>query len=58
MLMATLVANIDYHMKEHLLKEDGFVTVSSFLFACLLVLNGAGKYSVDNFIFRKRYKLI
>jgi putative oxidoreductase len=58
MLVATLVANVDYHMKEHLLKEDGVVTISSFLFACLLIFNGAGKYSIDHLIFKKKYKLI
>jgi putative oxidoreductase len=58
MLIATLVANIDYHMKEHLLKEDGFVTISCFLFACLLAVQGGGKYSLDNYIFRNKFKLI
>ena len=58
MLIATLVANVDYHMKEHLLKEDGFVTISCFLFACMLAINGAGMYSLDNIIFKKKFKLI
>ena len=58
MLIATLVANIDYQMQEHLLKEDAFVTISCFLFACLLTINGAGIYSLDNIIFRKKFKLI
>lgn len=32
MLIVTLVANIDYHVKEHLLKEDGIWSLSfSFL---------------------------
>jgi uncharacterized membrane protein YphA (DoxX/SURF4 family) len=58
MLVATLGANIDYHVKEHLLKEDAVVTISSFLFACLLVIEGGGKYSLDNYIFKTKFKLI
>ncbi|HEX5152509.1 MAG TPA: DoxX family protein [Parafilimonas sp.] len=58
MLVATLVANIDYQIKEHLLREDGFTTISCFLFACLLTINGAGMYSLDNIFFRKKFKLI
>lgn len=58
MLVATLTANIDYHMKEHLLIEDASVTISSFLFACLLILNGAGLFSLDHAIFKNRFKLI
>ena len=58
MLVATLVANINYQGNEGLIRQDGTVTISSFLFACLLVLKGAGRYSLDSFIFRKRYKLI
>lgn len=58
MMIATLVANIDYHMQEHLLKEDGFITISCFLFACLLAISGAGNYSLDRIIFRKKFKLI
>ena len=58
MLVATLVANINYQGNEGLIRPDGTVTISSFLFACLLVLKGAGMYSLDSFIFRKRYKLI
>jgi uncharacterized membrane protein YphA (DoxX/SURF4 family) len=57
MLIATLVANIDYHVKEKLIIEDGFVTISCFLFACLLAINGAGRYSLDNLIFKNKYKL-
>lgn len=58
MLVATLVANIDYHMKEHLLKEDAFVTISCFLFSCVLVMQGGGKLALDNYIFKNRFKLI
>ncbi len=58
MLVATLAANVDYHMKEHLLIEDAFVTISSFLFACLLTISGAGIYSLDNVFFKKKLKLI
>jgi putative oxidoreductase len=56
MLIATLAANVDYHFKEHLLIEDGFVTVTCFLFACLLIIKGGGKYSLDNYIFRNKFK--
>ena len=58
MLIATLTVNIDYHMKEHLLIEDASVTISSFLFACLLILKGAGFFSLDYAIFKNRFKLI
>jgi uncharacterized membrane protein YphA (DoxX/SURF4 family) len=58
MLVATLVANIDYHIKEHLLKEDAFQTISCFLFACLLVKFGAGSYSLDSLFFKTKFKLI
>jgi uncharacterized membrane protein YphA (DoxX/SURF4 family) len=58
MLIATLAANIDYHVKEHLLIEDAFQTISCFLFACLLIKFGAGIYSLDNIFFRKKFKLI
>ncbi len=58
MLVATLTANIDYHMKEHLLIKDASVTISSFLFACLLILKGAGFFSLDHAIFKNRFKLI
>ena len=58
MLVATLTANIDYHVKEHLLIEDAFQTISCFLFACLLCIEGAGIYSLDNVLFKKRFKLI
>ena len=58
MLIATLTANIDYHMKEHLFIEDASVTISSFLFACLLIIKGAGFISLDHAIFKNRFKLI
>ena len=58
MLVATLVANLNYQGNEGFIRPDGTVTISSFLFACLLVLKGAGRYSVDSFVFRKNYKLI
>jgi hypothetical protein len=45
-------------MKEHLLKEDAFVTISCFLFSCVLVMQGGGKLALDNYIFKNRFKLI
>lgn len=58
MLIATLVANIDYQMKEHLLKHDASVTISCFLFASMLAMTGGGIFALDNVIFRKKFKLI
>lgn len=58
MLTATLVANLDYHGGESFIRQDGLVTISCFLFACLLVFSGAGKYSGDFFMFKNKHKLI
>ena len=58
MLTATLVANLDYHGGESFIRQDGLVTISCFLFACLLIFSGAGKYSCDSLIFKNRRKLI
>lgn len=52
MLVATLTANLNYKGTEGFIKQDGVVTISCFLFACLLVLSGGGKYSLDNYIFK------
>ncbi|MFZ1676312.1 MAG: DoxX family protein [Saprospiraceae bacterium] len=54
MLVATLMANINYRGHEGLIKQDGVVTISCFLFACLLILSGAGRYSIDRFVFQKK----
>jgi uncharacterized membrane protein YphA (DoxX/SURF4 family) len=58
MLTATLTANLDYACKEGFIRPDGLVTISSFLFACLVAQAGGGKFSLDALIFRKHYKLI
>ena len=54
MLTATLTANLNYHNPtEPFLRQDGLVTISSFLFACLFVLKGAGKFSLDKLLFKQ-----
>jgi uncharacterized membrane protein YphA (DoxX/SURF4 family) len=58
MLVATLVANIDYHHIDHLFRQDALITISSFLFSCLLIMKGAGRYSLDNITFQKKYRFI
>ena len=58
MLVATLVANLDYQVKDGFIRPDGLVTITGFLFASLLVLKGGGRYSLDNLIFGNKYKLI
>jgi putative oxidoreductase len=58
MLVATLVANVDYTGTEGFIRQDGIVTISCFLFSCLFVLSGGGKYSLDNLLFKNKYKLI
>ena len=58
MLVATLVANLNYHGNEGFIRQDGLVTISSFLFACLLCLSGGGRYSLDSFIFKNKSKII
>jgi putative oxidoreductase len=57
MLTATLTANLDYH-GENLIRPDGIVTISAFLFACLLIQTGAGKYSGDRVIFKRKLAFI
>ena len=56
MLVATLVANLDYEGKESFIRQDGLVTISCFLFACLLVFSGAGRFSLDNIIKRNKFR--
>ena len=54
MLVATLVADINYHGEGSIIRPDGLVTIPCFLFACLLIQSGAGKYSLDRFIFKNK----
>jgi putative oxidoreductase len=54
MLVATLVANLDYDGTEGLIRQDGLVTISCFLFASLFSLAGGGTYSIDHLIRRKK----
>lgn len=58
MLVATLVANVDYTGTEGFIRQDGVVTISCFLFSCLFILSGGGKYSLDNLLFKDKFKLI
>ena len=57
MLVATLTANLDYHGKEGFIRQDGLVTIPCFLFACLLVLSGGGRFSLDNLFRRNKFKI-
>ena len=54
MLVATLTANLDYQGKESFIRQDGLVTIPCFLFACLLVLSGGGRFSMDNIFMRSK----
>jgi putative oxidoreductase len=56
MLVATFAANIDYTGEGNFIRQDGLVTIPCFLFACLLVFTGAGKFSIDQLI-KNRFKL-
>jgi putative oxidoreductase len=47
MFVATFIANIDYSGEQNIIRPDGFVTITSFLLALLLVAQGAGKFSID-----------
>lgn len=58
MLVATLTANLDYHGNEPLIRPDGLITISSFLFACLLIFSGGGKYSLDRLLFKNKLNFI
>ncbi len=53
MLVATLSANLGENWN-----IDGGFTVSYILFALLLVLDGAGKYSLDYLLFRRKKSLL
>ena len=54
MLVATFTADLDYDGSEGFIRPDGLVTISSFLFACLLIFSGGGTYSLDNVLFKKK----
>lgn len=56
--VATLVANLSYHGNDNFIKQDGLITISCFLFAVLLIITGAGKYSVDTLFFSPKIKPI
>jgi len=58
MLVATLVANIDYTGAEGFIRQDGTVTISCLLFAVLFVLYGGGRFSLDNAVFKRKFDLI
>jgi putative oxidoreductase len=58
MLVATLTANLNYAEAGNFIRQDGLVTIPTFLFAGMIAICGPGKYSVDHFLFRKRHKLI
>jgi len=49
MLVATLTANLGQNWN-----IDGGFTVSYFLFAAILLAEGAGKYSLDYFLYHKK----
>ncbi len=57
MATATLVANIDYQGVDGYIRQDGIVTISCFLFACLLVQTGSGKFGLDEVYLSRRNKL-
>lgn len=52
MLAATLIANIDFSNSENVIRTDGYVTITSFLFAVMLLMLGSGRYSLE-FIIKK-----
>jgi uncharacterized membrane protein YphA (DoxX/SURF4 family) len=58
MLVATLTANVDYKGSEGFIRPDGFVTITSFLFATLLIFLGAGKFSFDHLVFKNKYRIL
>jgi uncharacterized membrane protein YphA (DoxX/SURF4 family) len=58
MLVATFTANLDYHGNEAVIRPDGLVTISSFLFACLLIFSGSGRYGLDTLLFKNRIKFL
>lgn len=58
MLVATLTANLNFTETGNFIRQDGLVTIPTFLFAIVIVFCGAGKYSLDYFLLRRRYRLI
>ncbi|HQQ96455.1 MAG TPA: DoxX family protein [Cyclobacteriaceae bacterium] len=58
MATATLVANINYSGVDGYIRQDGIVTISCFLFSCLLVQSGSGKFGLDELYLSKRNKLM
>ena len=58
MLVATLAANVDYQGTDGFIRPDGLVTISSFLFATLLIFLGPGKFSFDYLVFRNKYRIL
>jgi putative oxidoreductase len=58
MLVATLTANLNFTGDGPLILQDGFVTISNFLFAGVFVIWGGGKYSLDGVVFKGKHKLI
>jgi putative oxidoreductase len=53
MLVATLVANLDYSGEGPIIRQDGLLTISCFLFASLLAISGAGKFSLDYLLLKR-----
>jgi putative oxidoreductase len=49
MLVATLMANLGENFN-----IDGGFTISYLLFAIILIIEGGGQYSIDNFFLRKK----
>ena len=47
-------ANLNYQGDGNFIRHDGLITISSFLFACLIAQSGAGKYSLDRFVFKNK----
>ena len=58
MLVATFAANLNFSGTGEILLPDGRVTISSFLFALIVLQQGAGRFSLDALVFRKKYRLI
>jgi len=50
MLVATLTANI-----HEIYNGDGAITISLFFFACMFIICGSGRWSLDYLIFKNKY---
>jgi putative oxidoreductase len=50
MLVATLTANI-----HEIYNGDGAITISLFLFACMFIICGSGRWSLDYLFFKNKY---